>query len=152
MKTAITLLCLFSIAICAYIEQLNIRCGSILPNRDVIDGGSKEWRYSPTGEQIYRLSVLRQEPASASFSVPLTIQQKEEYQAWRKISMRHNHLHDTVETAGLLQYILVPMGLLLTALRIRNHGWHWIYSIPIVMFGIAGWRMLALSYFTSLGD
>ena len=152
MKITLTLLCLLSFTICVYIEQLNYRCGSILPNRDVISGNSKKWRTSPTGEEFYRSSVLRQERSSSNFTASLTIEQKNEYRVWKERNARYNHLRSTVDSVGLLQYLLVPAGLFLTMVSIRRHGWRYNYIFILTAFLFSGWRMLTLSYFTSLGD
>lgn len=152
MKTTLSLLCWLSFAICVYIEQLNYRCGSILPYQDVINGDSKKWRTSPTGEAAYRSSVLGQQRGSKNFTKPLDIEQKNEFERWKLQNIRYNHLRSTVSRVGLLQYVFVPTGLLLTILCMRKHGWSYLYVFILTAFLVSGWRALTLSYFSSIGD
>ena len=152
MRITLSLLCLLSFAICVYIEQLNYRCGSILPNQDVINGDSKKWRTSPTGEAAYRSSVLGQQRGSKNFTRPLDIEQKNEFERWKLQNKRDNHLLSTVRRVGLLQYLFVPTGLFLTMLCIRKYGWRHLYVFILTAFLVSGWRALTLSYFTTIGD
>lgn len=97
---------------CVLIEVLNVRAGGYLPATE--RGG---WRASPfTSEQRWRQrqSFVRNDPAL--LTRPLTTVEGADMQLAVREATANNALRDAVGSAGLAQYVIAPVGLVLAVL------------------------------------
>ena len=151
----IYLLTLAISSICLRIEWLNYQAGGRLPNREYRNGNPEEgvvkWRQSLiTSEKMWRICRMRKDK-----NRKLTADEQIEMEKTVSASVANNKLRGFVSSFGLLQYLFIPitliLGIRLLVQRQKYRGKIWL-SIPPICIAIACW-MIAFyrSYFTSLG-
>jgi hypothetical protein len=133
------------------IEWLNVEAGGRLPSREYRDGNPAEgvvtWRScSITTETGWRRFSRIDKPLEQ----PLTPAERSQMVSDIHKEQSNNALLAFVETAGLLQYILVPMLVVLSLTIVGLNGWRY-GGIPLIAGTAAGVVMFYRSYFTSLG-
>jgi hypothetical protein len=152
------LLALFVLLVAGEIEHLNIQAGGLLPNQEYRNNdpeqGVVKWRDSPcANERGWRMSC------SPSYGIPedrpLTPAEEAQMRqdidkAWAGISLR-----GFVASFGLLQYLLVPLLLVLSIKMILRKPYsvkRYVIGTFSLLIGIgAGILMFSRAYFTSLG-
>jgi hypothetical protein len=151
------LLALTMAFIAVRIEWLNARAGGVLPNREYFDSnpndGVVEWRYSPfTTEDFWRRNQARTNAESRLrlLNGPLTDTEQRQMYSDVKEARARNDLLDFLESAGLLQYLLVPLvlGISFIVMRVKRRR---LAIPPLICAVAAGVLMLYRGYFTSLG-
>ncbi len=155
---SVALLTLFSTVVCLRVEFLNARCGA-LPNEEWYNGdpanGPVKWRSSiVTTEARWREAVLALEhPEYEDYATrELTDAQRLEMEKTVASMRANNQLRSLVGSWGLLQYLAVPILLVLSvAALVRRDRSRWLFAVSLVLGLVCGWRVLHLAYFTSLG-
>ncbi len=159
--TVITyLIALIMSFICIRIEILNRESGYRLPNREFYndnqDNGPVKWRESPiTTEKRWRqVRGPRNEDGSPA-ERELTSSEKYHMECEISGAKANNALLEFVSSAGLLQYILVPLTFFLsfalyTRLPVQKRR-ILIAFPPMFLAILCGILMLYRGYFTSLG-
>lgn len=136
------------------IELLNHAAGSILPNHEYVNNdpaeGPTKWRQSPfTTEARWRQQYVR-DLAGQPTTRPLTPAECLQMGTDVSRGQANNQLRDFVETAGLLQYLLVPLLVATAVLVLRGDRPR--LALPLIMVAlVAAALMFHRAYFTSLG-
>ena len=157
LATKIILLICFGIAIfsthtCLQIEIHNARIGYYLPRNHDAEWGISKWRSSPiTTEFMWRQARIRD--GSPQYR-PLTSEEKERMTQDIKHAKLWNELRDWVEGFGLLQYLLIPILIILSIVLIirKTPKVVKILASAFLLIGlINGFFMIYRGYFSSLG-
>lgn len=148
------LLAVIVLLIAVEIEMLNMEAGGILPRKEYRNGdpsdGLTKWRESPCiNEQGWRM--MRNIPADHLLTEAETAQMRREIEKEKA----GNYLRGFVGSAGLWQYLLVPLLMLLSTKLLRSRHSSWLRialgtASLLVSIG-AGILMLSRAYWTSLG-
>lgn len=142
--------------VCLRIEQLNAQCDA-LPNRewyaDDPASGPVKWRQALwTNEAMWREAFLKHAFPDDYATRELTDAQRSEMRRTIDRAKANNTLRDFVGSWGLLQYLAVPSLVGLSVLGLlHRRPWRWVWSVPLAVGLLCGWRMWQLAYFTSLG-
>ena len=148
---------LLVLLIAVRIEVLNNRAGGMLPNREYRNNdpeqGVVKWRQSIwTDEEMWRRVFLSDENSNER---PLTPAEQARMEQDIRNARINNELRWFVSSAGLLQYLLVPLVIMLSGKLIlrrpRSPGRILQGAVPLAVGIGAGILMLYRAYFTSLG-
>ena len=151
---AIAIVGIFVVSTCLYIEYLNSLCGA-LPNQEWYNGdpanGPVKWRGSTmTDEPVWRMIHLQEFADYETRS--LTESQRSAMNAGIKRAIANNALRGFVASWGLLQYLAIPLLVILSITGLRYAGRvRAISSLALCLALVTGWRLYALAYFSSLG-
>ena len=151
LRVATVVIAVVACSTCLRIEILNARAGGVLPNREpgewrAVSGGmaARSWRTSE--------ALGRSDPSLATR--PLTPAEDRELQSAVRKAQASSDLRDVVGRWGLLQYLLVPGGLLVSLALVwkgrTRVDWRVAACCSIVLLTCGG-SMLGRAYFTSLG-
>ena len=137
------------------IEWLNVEAGSKLPSREYRDGDPAEgcvtWRSSILiDEEMWRRSRGPRDADYQPLSRPLTPAEQIRMRSDIRQAQANNALRDFVGTAGLLQYLLVPLLVIASAWVFRAKGARYAL-LPLGIAIAAGVLMFYRAYFSSLG-
>ena len=156
--TAITYaIALLALLIAVRIEVLNNRAGGMLPNREYRNNdpeqGVVKWRQSIwIDEQMWRRVFLSDENSDER---PLTPAEQARMEQDIRNARINNELRWFVSSAGLLQYLLAPLVIMLSGRlmlrRPRSLKRILLGALPLAIGIGAGILMLHRAYCTSLG-
>ena len=141
--------------ICFQIEWLNYQAGGRLPNREYRNGDPEEgvvkWRESlVASEKAWRTFNLREDK-----NRKLTTDEQAEMKSAISHGISNNRLRAFVSSFGLLQYLFIPITLILgirLLIQRQKYRGKILLSIPPICIAIACWVIAFYrSYFTSLG-
>ncbi len=153
------LLALFVLLVAGEIEHLNIQAGGLLPNQEYRNNdpeqGVVEWRDSPcTNERSWRM-ICSPFHYGIPEDRPLTPAEELQMHQDIKKAQANNNLKGVVSSFGLLQYLLVPLLLVLSIKMILRKPYsvkRYVIGIFPLLIGIgAGILMFSRAYCTSLG-
>lgn len=153
------LLSLLTIAvalIAGRIEWLNARAGWSLPSHEYRDGdpaaGPVAWRQSSvTTEARWRRFNGPKDAAFRPVTRPLTADEQRQVRSDLARTRAGNDLLALVETAGLLQYLLVPV-LLGGSVAVLLQGGVRRGGVPLAVAIVAAALMVYRGYYASLGS
>ncbi len=143
------------------IEVLNTQAGGMLPNREYRNSDPKQgvvtWRHSPViNERLWRRFLGPRDANGEPVTRPLTASDKEQMRQDIRRGRANNRLLGFVETAGVLQYLLVPvlfvLSLVLLARRKPSCRGVLVAALPLCVSIAACAFMLYRAYFPSLGN
>ena len=139
-----------AVLICLRIEMLNSRAGHILPRTE-----RGKWRVSFVQSEASWRRLQSQQDKDATWATrTLTSIERAQMQAEVDANVAGGELRDLVSTAGLLQYLLVPV-LLLSSLRLfrtsRSRAHICIATAALASAAACGAMAFHRAYFTSLG-
>ncbi len=137
--------------VCLRIEWLNAENGYYLPRDFTTDPG--QWRTSAvTNETPWRERLAARDPTI--LTQPLTPSEFTEMQTTDRKSNLRDSLQATVDSWGLMQYLLLPFLLIALPFNFRKHNRRgWRIAIGCAFIGVIACTVLMLyrGYFTSLG-
>lgn len=142
---------------CVRIEFLNRRADYKLPRRNYRNDdpaqGVTKWRASLLlDEKSWRKKVLRLDYPHDYETRPLTDNEYKQMKADIARNQVTNELRAFVGTWGVIQYPLLTVLLSLSMIGLfRQDKARITFIIPLVVVILTGWRMLVLSYSSSLG-
>ena len=160
LKTATLVIAAIVAFISVQIEVLNVRAGGPLPNREYYGGdprrGVVKWRLSPwTNERSWRTAFGPRDEQGKPSDRPLTADEQARMDRDITHALAHNRLRSFVSSAGLLQYVLVPLLAVLSITMMlrkpRSVGQVVTGAVPLFVAIGAGILMFSRAYFTSLG-
>ncbi len=154
------ILALIATVICVSIELLNQQAGSILPRSEYRNGdpaqGLVKWRQSPiTSEAAWRKVFGPVDENGQPTSRNLTDTERRKMREYIEKAEASNRLRDVVASFGVLQYLIVFVGLLWSIVilfRKPNRMEKNFLALSIGLFLLSASSMFYRGYFTSLGD
>lgn len=138
---------------CLRIEILNAQLGYYMPRENDADWGISRWRKSTAIDEKAWIRMQSRFDSSIE-NRPLTSQEQEEMRNYIKWAKANNDLRDLVEGLGLLQYLLIPILIVISVILIKrnNPKTYRILAFMSMLLGlISGFLVFYRGYFESLG-
>jgi hypothetical protein len=148
-------LAVIAVGIAGTIEWLNFQAGGRLPSREYRDGDPAEgcvtWRTSlATSEAMWRRFRGPRDEQGNPATRLLTAEEDRRMRSEIAWGIANNRLLYFVSTAGLAQYLLIPLLLVAAvALMLRGRRSHAVFLYAVV--AVTGFLLWYRAYFPSLG-